>query len=136
MLEQIPFLNALRGKMQWLGARQRVLSDNVANAQTPRYKAKELEPFQFSTLVGRANRTDPSELRQTQRGHLTIRDRGLPGVKVMEDEQFWESLPNGNNVVLEEQMMKVAQNQMEFDTAVSLYKKSMAMVRRAVSNSQ
>ncbi len=53
-INDIPILAMLRERMQWQQARQQVLAENVANADTPDYQAKDLAPLDFSqAIVGR-----------------------------------------------------------------------------------
>ena len=47
-INDIPILSMLRERMQWQQARQQVLAENVANADTPDYQAKDLAPLDFS----------------------------------------------------------------------------------------
>jgi flagellar basal-body rod protein FlgB len=41
----------LRTRMQWHQERQRVLAENVANAETPRYRARDLAPPNFDVVT-------------------------------------------------------------------------------------
>src|ERR1700722_2819525 len=53
-LPDIPLLSMLKTRMSWLNERQDVLSQNVANADTPGYVAHDLKPVDFSTLLNDA----------------------------------------------------------------------------------
>ena len=50
-LPEIPLLGILRERMSWLSARQNVLSQNVANADTPGYSAVDLKPVDFEKVL-------------------------------------------------------------------------------------
>src|ERR1700730_6901900 len=72
-ISDIPILSMLRTRMQWHQERQRVLAENVANADTPKFQPRDLAPPDFSrtapavpgvTLV----RTDPAHLGGAQGG--------------------------------------------------------------------
>ena len=52
---QIPLFSLLTNRMSWLSSRQSVLSENVANAATPNYVARDLKPMDFQTALAGAS---------------------------------------------------------------------------------
>lgn len=123
----LPLFSMLRTRMHWHEERQRVLSENIANADTPGFKPKDLAPVDFRGMV-----QSSMGLARTEAGHLG----GLSGgdsthFKKASGGRF-EVRPAGNAVNLEDEMMKVAQNQMDHQAATSLYTRSMAMFRTAI----
>ena len=54
-LTQIPLFEMLTRRMSWLNERQKVLAQNIANADTPHYVPRDLEPLDFESLT-RSNR--------------------------------------------------------------------------------
>lgn len=116
-----PLIAALKAKMRWHEARQGVLAENVANAATPGFRAQDLKAVEASA-AGAPSRTDPR--------HLTLASSGGPGRAGVVDG--FERTPDGNTVVLEEQMMKAAQNQMDHQMAAMLYQKSLGLLRTAL----
>jgi len=131
-ISDIPLFQALKSKMQWHQVRQGVLAENVANADSPRYRAKELEAYSFDDHIGR--QSFGLQTAVTDQGHVTGMMQGDPGVEVDKKDTF-EITPSGNNVVLEEQMMKVTQNQMDFQAATTLYSRGLGLIRTALSRS-
>ena len=131
-LTDLPVLTALKTKMHWLQTRQRVLAENVANADTPGYRAKELRQPAFDAMV-RATSAEPVALARTSTGHIAGKPMtdGAGGYGTV-TQGGWETTPSGNAVVLEEEMMKVTSNQMDYQTVSSLYAKSIAMFKIAV----
>ncbi|MTI45240.1 flagellar basal body rod protein FlgB [Roseibium hamelinense] len=126
----LPIFQALKSKMQWHQVRQGVLAENIANADTPEYTAKELKSYSFEDHMGREY--FGLQTVRTDNGHLTgMISAGTPG-KVVERDMF-EITPSGNNVILEEQMMKVTENQMDYQAATTLYTKSLSLIRTALS---
>jgi flagellar basal-body rod protein FlgB len=126
MAESLPILSALKGRMQWHQTRQKLLAENVANSDTPKFKPNDLIPFADS-LSGKGS----AALIRTQPMHLASVDDGsgaFPG----KDGRRFETVPSGNAVNLEEEMTKVAENQMEFQTAVTLYQRSLGYLRTAL----
>ena len=125
-ISDIPILSMLRTRMQWHQARQQVLAENVANADTPNYQARDLAPPDFSrelqTSLGLA-RTDPSHIvAQTSGGSQFATD----------GTARYEIRPRGNSVSHEDEMMKVATNQMDYEAATELYTHSLNLIKLAV----
>ncbi|MDK9697937.1 MAG: flagellar basal body protein [Siculibacillus sp.] len=132
-------MGTLRTKMQWHQARQRVLAENVANADTPRYRGKDLKAPDLPAAAGagvdgrsgvRGARVASVSLAVTQPGH-SAGTAGARGFKSDATPRF-EVTPNGNAVDIEEEMAKSAENQLEYQTAASLYQQSMSLIRTAL----
>ncbi|MBT3171396.1 MAG: flagellar basal body rod protein FlgB [Rhodospirillaceae bacterium] len=133
-LNEIPLFRMMSQKMEWLSERQRLLSHNVANANTPGYKSQDLKPLDFASLVrSSAGRNGRQTTRATQAGHFS----GSAGVsnkfKLKADSQKSAESMTGNNIVLEEEMMKVAQTSMEYQLTTNLYRKHLAIIRAALN---
>lgn len=116
-------------KMDWLTQRQEVLSQNIANADTPEYKSRDLKAFSFRDALSDGRRLTPVA---TNASHLA----GTRGAGGMAQEQKvrdpYETAPDGNNVVLEDQMMRMSQSSMDYQTITNLYKKQVAMIKSAI----
>ncbi len=128
---EIPVLALLKSKMKWHQARQKVLAENVANANTPGYKPLELGKMRVDVPGGSVSPFGV-KLARTSTGHMTA--PGGSGASKFETvkSQGWEISPSGNAVVLEEQMMKITENQMDYQTATTLYGRSLAILRTAI----
>ena len=124
-LSQIPILQAMTKRMAWLGERQAVLAQNVANADTPKYTAKDLKPLDFSTLV--AGVSQKLRLATTQPGHLT--PVSAVGAFKQADQKVGERAPDGNGVLLEEQMMKISDTNNDFALTSSLYRQQLGLLK-------
>lgn len=117
-------------RMDWLGQRQRVLADNIANSDTPGFVPRDLAESDFQRLLRpRLARVEPGA---TDGAHLA-------GTAVREDPararpqaRSYETSPAGNAVVLEEQLMKVAKTQGAYQTMTNLYRKHMDLFRLAL----
>ena len=131
-LPDIPLFGMLRERMAWLNARQGVLSQNVANADSPGYIARDLKPLNFEQLLKHANGTQSATgLVTTDPRHMAMPSTQNPGFKGA-DSADTESNPTGNTVSLEQEMIKVADTQMQYQTATNLYSKMMSMMRTAI----
>ena len=118
----------LTTRMAWLGRRQQVLAQNVANADTPGYKPMDLKPLDFGRLAADAARR--VEVRVTDAAHLAgTRPSPVFGA---ERQDITEMTPTGNAVVLEEQLMKVSETAMTYRLMTNLYRKHVNMIRTAL----
>jgi flagellar basal-body rod protein FlgB len=130
-ISNIPILAMLRTKMHWHQERQRVLSENVANADTPQFRPRDLAPPSFEArqagpaLAGvMLARTDP----------LHIAGAATDGASGFQAQRRggYEVRPTGNAVTLEDEMLKVAANQLDYQTVTSLYGRSLSMIKTAL----
>ena len=128
-LYDIPIFSMLRTRMQWHQERQQVLANNLANADMPKFRPHDLaqpefnQPQQFSPASAGPVRTDA--------GHLT----GLSGntsTQFKTSRAGYEVRPSGNSVDLEEEMIKVAANQMDYQAATTLYSRSLNLLKTAL----
>ena len=72
-MPDVPLLSMLKSRMSWLEARQNVLSQNVANADTPGYAARDLKPMDFESLVkGASGSAFNTQLSTTDARHIAI----------------------------------------------------------------
>jgi len=128
-LRDMPLLSLLRERMTWLNQRQDVLSQNVANADTPRYIARDLKELNFDRMVGEAS--SGTKMMTTNARHIAI--SSLHGGKFEDHETpDQESDPNGNAVSLEVEMIKVAETQAQYQAAANLYAKAVTMMKTAI----
>jgi len=124
-ISDIPILSMLRTRMQWHQERQRVLAENVANADTPNYRARDLAPPNFEHALTAASLT----LARTDSGHIA----GDGGSQFADGSDLhYEVRPRGNSVSHEDEMLKLAGNQMDYDAVTSLYTHSLALIKTAV----
>jgi flagellar basal-body rod protein FlgB len=123
-----PLVSMLKTRMHWHQTRQKLLAENVSNADTPGFQPKDLKVPAFApdgavrSGALAALRTDPMHLAGAS-------------ARAGEDPRHarrFEVTPSGNAVSLEDEMLKVAQNQSDYQLAASLYQKSLQMLRTAV----
>ena len=128
----MPLVDALKTKMRWNQARQRVLSENVANADTPRFRSKDLKAIEFKrpgTL--QAPQAPMVAVATTAAEHIAGRPLGYDNFRA-DGKAGFETTPNGNAVNLEEEMTKVADTQMDFHAVASMYQRSLGVIRTAI----
>ena len=107
--DQTSLFKLASARLQWLSDRQRVLSENIANADTAKYKARDVEGFQ-------------SYLDRSQ--NLTVK----PTAEVDEVPTAWGEDVSGNSVILEEQLMLASSTAGQYRIAASLYRKAHEML--------
>ena len=126
----LSLFSVFKKRMAWLGQRQEVLAQNIANSDTPEYKARDLKAFKFEDLVRRENAG--LSMNSTEKNHLGGRRMRVRDFAEAEDRKPYETNPNGNSVVLEEQMAKMSENSISHNLVSELYKKHMGMIRMAL----
>jgi flagellar basal-body rod protein FlgB len=126
-ITDIPILSMLRQRMEWHQERQRVLAENVANADTPNYRARDLAPPDFSHQLQVASLA----LDRTSPLHITAQGSTGPAFAADSSGRY-EVRPRGNSVTHEDEMLKVASNQMDYEAVTSLYTRSLALIKLAI----
>lgn len=129
-LPDAPFLSLLRERMTWLHQRQDLLSQNVANADTPRYVARDLKAQEFNEALKKAT-SQSNSMMVTNVRHIALSNSRASQFEDLEAPDI-EASPNGNSVSLETQMIKVSDTQAQFAAAANLYAKAMTMMKTAI----
>lgn len=128
MFGDIPLVDMLKQRMAWHEARQSILAQNVANADTPFYRARDLRSPEFGPMAEGA--AAGVRIAATNPMHFTA-GNGPRGPEP-ERAQTYEVTPQGNAVVLEEEVMRVAQNVSDFQMVSQLYSRGLGMLKTAV----
>ena len=136
ILADVPLVGMLKTRMGWLQARQRVLAQNVANADTPGFRARDLEAVDFKKVLTQ---------QAPQRTAMAVTNpEHIAGAASVETDRFgrarsngaFEIRPSGNAVALEDEMLKVAQTQLDYQTATSLYSRSLGLIKTALGKTR
>lgn len=132
----LPIFAMMKQRLHWLTERQQVLSQNVANANTPGYEAKDLKELDFGAMVKASGPSLAPVATSAMHIGSPAAGQGLSLGKArggeIERKPDFETTPAGNSVVLEDQMVKVAQTQMDYETVTGLYSKSLGLIRIAL----
>lgn len=116
MLNNVNLLDTMSAMARHAAKRHVVLAENIANADTPNYAAKDLQPF--SVIYDQSMR-EGLNVRQADAALIT-----MPAGDI--------ASPNGNTVSLEQQMMLTAQNKGSHDMALAVYRKTLDMFKMAI----
>ena len=135
---QISVFQLMKSRMQMLGERQKVIAQNVANVSTPGYVPSDVNQDAFAATLQRMSGKSSSAagpartaMVATQAGHMSpTHGAASPGVATVKAPDS-ETTLDGNAVVVEEQMIKIAETRMDFETMVGLYQKSLGLLRLA-----
>ena len=127
-LNDLPILSALRTRMQWHQERQRVLAENVANSDTPNFKPRDLVEPKFAPNGGAIG--GPMAMMRTSATHMA--SSGAPETFDQNRHAGFETRPAGNAVNLEDEMLKVSTNQMDYAAVTSLYSSRLHLLKVAI----
>jgi flagellar basal-body rod protein FlgB len=116
-------------RLAWLDARQRVLAQNIAHADTPGYRPRDLPDF--AGLVQRGNGRSVG-LARTDQQHLAAAHD--PRARV--DRRAVDATPNGNAVSLDREAMKVADTDNAHALAIGLHRRWLGLFRTALGRAQ
>lgn len=131
MFEDLTLFAMAQRQINYLAKRQSVLSENVANANSPEYQVKDLTPVSFKDLMAAPKEavhmavTNPMHISP----ELTSASAQFEEVNERRPE---ESKPDGNQVLIEDQMQKIGQVKGDYELAVNLMMKNMAMFKTAL----
>jgi flagellar basal-body rod protein FlgB len=131
-MNKIAVFRMTTGKMGWLAERQRVLSQNVANSDTPKYQPKDLKAVDFKRLV---QKSEGMQIARTHRDHRSLGSEGQK-YQVEKSRDPYETAPDGNAVILEEQLIKAAKTTADYELMTSLYRKHVNMFKIALGRGQ
>lgn len=132
---QTALFGLLSGRARWLSQREAVLAQNVANADTPGYRPQDLKPADFDDLVRRGRGSGkPIGVARTATLHLAgTAARSLTGA---DEVDGFETAPDGNAVVLPEQLEKMSHTQLDYELTTNLYKRYLGLMRTALGTGQ
>ncbi|MGR3711996.1 MAG: FlgB family protein [Shimia sp.] len=104
--------------------RQAVVAENMANADTPGYEARDITPFKE---IYRSEGSGTA-MRATREGHMG----GSFETSATSYNSEVSIAPNGNSVSLEEEMMKSVEVKRQHDRALAIYKHSLDVIRTTI----
>lgn len=129
-LNKIPLFGVMLKRLNWLTQRQEVLAQNIANADTPGYRSRDLKAFDFKEVL--RTQTRQVNMVRTTDDHLSGQRKRIRDFSEGEDQRSYETAPDGNAVILEEQMVKINETTMNHRLTTELYKKHLGMLRVAL----
>lgn len=126
----ITLFASVRKRLDWLTQRQEVLAQNIANADTPKYRATDLKAYKFKDILRRESMQ--LNMSASESNHLPGQRKRIRDFSERTIKSPYETSPNGNSVILEEQMAKVNESQLSHHFTTNIYKKHLAMFKMAL----
>ncbi len=129
-LSKLTLFSAVKKRLAWLTQRQEVLSQNIANADTPEYRSRDLKGFEFKELI----RREKAQINMVTTGnsHLGGQRKRIRDFSEFKERKPFETAPAGNNVILEEQAAKVNETNISHKLTTELYRKHLGMIKTAL----
>ena len=121
MFEDLPLIRMASALSRHAGARHRVIAENVANADTPGYRARDVREF-----AGYVN--EAFAARATRPGHVTASLNAAQRPAIFVDPSVQPS-GNGNSVSLEAEMVRATETQGQHAMAAAIYRKAHELLR-------
>jgi flagellar basal-body rod protein FlgB len=121
---QISLFALAEKRLAWTDHRQTVLAENIANADTPGWRARDMSPF--ATLL--AGKSSGLTLIPTAAGHLP----GRPPEASTAKQTKGEHAPDGNSVRLDVELSKVVDTESAHEITTDLYMKYIGFFRTAL----
>lgn len=125
MFERIDTLRMADALIAHGSKRQKLIATNVANADTPEYRAKDLASFARSY-----DDVGSSDMRTTDARHISGSNWGMGASRMIDANG--EPSPNGNTVSIEDEVFRLADAKREFDLALTVTKSSLGLIRTSI----
>ena len=131
-LDSIPLFSMLKSRLGYEGLREKLIGQNVANADTPGYAPKDLKTFTVpSADSGGGKLTMAQPISTGSANFITTSGTDPKSQWKTITTSDSETTMDGNKVALEDQMSHMAESRMEFEAALGFYQKSMTMIQLA-----
>jgi len=132
-LKSMSLFSSITKKMSWLTERQKVLAQNIANANTPGYVPKDLKKVSFKAQLDQHNSSNSLQMQAVDDGHLSGGSTVSGHYEIStQNAAYAQSSPDGNAVNMEDELMKMNETQMDYTMASNLYRKHVSMLKTAL----
>ena len=128
----LPVLQMMTKKMSWLSHRTEIISQNVAHGDTPGFKAKDLKQVSFQDLVRKEGNLASFAPSRTSNNHLVGLNARTPFATEHAPDAYEQTLDK-NDVSIEQQLTKLGETQMAYQTTLNLYRKHLDLLRTALT---
>ncbi len=137
--ENLALFKAIGAKMEFLNQRQKVISGNVSNADTPNYRPQDIQDEDFSAILKDVIKSEspvaPVRLDTTRGNHIPANGEVDLG-DTRKQKHTYEVAPDGNSVIMEEQLIKAGRTMMDYNLMANLYQKQTGMIKTALGRGQ
>lgn len=134
-IKNIALFQAMGAKMNYLSTRQGILAQNIANADTPDYRARDLTKVDFGAILQDVSGSKKMRLDRTAPGHM-VPGGNLNSAENRKSRVTYEVAPADNSVIIEEQMVKASQTTIDYNLMTNLMRKNVGMLQTALGQGQ
>ena len=138
--ENLALFKALGAKMDFLNQRQKVISQNVSNADTPGYRPQDIKEGDFGKVLKNITQSRNDGVPNVGMATTNSLHMPTPGDVNVDDprkqKETYEVAPVGNAVVMEEQLIKAGRTVMDYNLMTNLYQKHTGLIRTALGRQQ
>lgn len=127
MFQKLAIFDTAYAMAMHAGQRQAVVSQNVANADTPGYVARDIPSF--VDVFAPASESAFAQ-RATRVSHMNGQLAGNANAEMIEDKSF--ASPDGNSVSLETEMLRATDAKRQHDRSLAIYKSAMTILRSSL----
>jgi flagellar basal-body rod protein FlgB len=136
LIDKLLFSDKVPGMMKksldFSASRQLLITTNISNVDTPGYKAHDID---FQEQLSNVFRSDGLSMKKTNDQHFGPSSAAVKSMQPMPFEEMDASKSNGNNVDMDKEMAKLAENQIRFNATIQLMMKRGSSVRAAITES-
>lgn len=123
----------LRKSMDLNAKKAAIAASNIANAETPGFKAQK---FEFETFLQEATSANQLPMQATNGRHLIKTNQSVQSITGVTDIDFSRGRLDGNNVDMEKEMVEFSSTQISYDAAVTAFSKRLGMIRSAITDAK
>lgn len=134
-LQDLALINGIGAKMKFLNHRQRVISQNIANSDTPGYRPQDLKGADFSSVLEKVEGTRGSSSKislSTPTAGQMKPGGNVAGGREDEQKETYEVAPVGNAVIIEEQLINSQETVMDYNLMGNILRKNIGMINIAL----
>ncbi len=128
----LPVMQMMTKKMSWLSRRTEVIAQNVAHADTPNFKARDLKQVSFQDMVRKESQANGFAPARTNGAHLVGLKPAAPFRTEASPDSFETSIDD-NDVSVEQQLTKLGETQISYQMTLNLYRKHLDMLRTSLT---
>jgi flagellar basal-body rod protein FlgB len=127
MLENLKLLGATLARMEYSSTRQKLIANNIAHADTPNYKGKDLKAFSLSE--------PPLQQNSTRLEHFDASEKSLYGyiLETTKNDVYDQTL-NKNKISIEEEMVKASETESGHRLATTVWQRSLALLKMSLGS--
>ena len=130
-IRNMALFSAMGAKMEYLSTRQGVIAQNIANADTPEYRPRDLTQVDFGAVLQDLTGTKKVRMEKTTAGHITP-GGSLDDYDSRKVRMTYEVAPADNAVIIEEQMVNASRTTMDYNLMTNLMRKNVGMIQTAL----